>query len=62
VARGYEVLPIGITVEGANILTRNLIIFASIRCHPYLFRQMEAASQTTWRRLMRLCSVMAAIS
>jgi acyl-CoA dehydrogenase len=47
VARGYEALPIGITVEGANILTRNLIIFGqgAIRCHPYLFREMEAADR-----------------
>ena len=45
--RGYQALPIAITVEGANILTRNLIIFGqgAIRCHPYLFREMEAASQ-----------------
>jgi acyl-CoA dehydrogenase len=47
VARSYEALPIGITVEGANILTRNLIIFGqgAIRCHPYLFREMEAADR-----------------
>jgi acyl-CoA dehydrogenase len=47
VARGYEALPIGITVEGANILTRNLIIFGqgAIRCHPYLFREMQAADR-----------------
>ena len=45
--RAYQALPIAITVEGANILTRNLIIFGqgAIRCHPYLFREMEAASQ-----------------
>jgi acyl-CoA dehydrogenase len=44
VARGYEALPIGITVEGANILTRNLIIFGqgAIRCHPFLYREMQA--------------------
>jgi acyl-CoA dehydrogenase len=47
VARSYEALPIGITVEGANILTRNLIIFGqgAIRCHPYLFREMQAADR-----------------
>ena len=47
VARGYEALPIGITVEGANILTRNLIIFGqgAIRCHPYVYREMQAADQ-----------------
>jgi acyl-CoA dehydrogenase len=47
VGRSYQALPIGITVEGANILTRNLIIFGqgAIRCHPYLYRQMEAVTQ-----------------
>jgi acyl-CoA dehydrogenase len=46
IARGYQALPIGITVEGANILTRNLIIFGqgAIRCHPFLFREMEAVA------------------
>jgi len=40
----YETIPIAITVEGANILTRNLIIFGqgAIRCHPFLLREMEA--------------------
>lgn len=38
-------LPIGITVEGANILTRSMIIFGqgAIRCHPYVLKEMEAA-------------------
>jgi acyl-CoA dehydrogenase len=46
--RAYQALPIAITVEGANILTRNLIIFGqgAIRCHPFLLREMEAASQS----------------
>lgn len=37
-ASGYSALPIAITVEGANILTRNLMIFGqgAMRCHPYL--------------------------
>ncbi|HLU80391.1 MAG TPA: acyl-CoA dehydrogenase [Burkholderiaceae bacterium] len=44
-ARAYQQLPIGITVEGANILTRSLMIFGqgAIRCHPYLLAEMEAA-------------------
>jgi acyl-CoA dehydrogenase len=44
-ARGYESVPIAITVEGANILTRNLIIFGqgAIRCHPFVRAEMEAA-------------------
>ena len=39
----YDSVPISITVEGANILTRNLIIFGqgSMRCHPYAFREIE---------------------
>lgn len=42
--RGYQGTPIGITVEGANILTRSLIIFGqgAIRCHPYVFKEMES--------------------
>ncbi len=41
----YRAVPVGITVEGANILTRNLIIFGqgAIRCHPWLLREMQAA-------------------
>ncbi len=43
--RGYQYMPIGITVEGANILTRSLIIFGqgAIRCHPYLLSYVNAA-------------------
>ncbi|KAA3627951.1 MAG: acyl-CoA dehydrogenase [Proteobacteria bacterium] len=43
--RAYQAVPISITVEGANILTRSLIIFGqgAIRCHPYLLREMRAA-------------------
>jgi len=44
--RSYQQLPIAITVEGANILTRNLIVFGqgAIRCHPYVLKEMHAAS------------------
>ncbi|MBX2849197.1 MAG: acyl-CoA dehydrogenase [Acidiferrobacterales bacterium] len=44
-AHCYISTPIAITVEGANILTRNLIIFGqgAIRCHPFIFREMMAA-------------------
>lgn len=47
-AIGYQVVPIAITVEGANILTRNMIIFGqgAMRCHPYVFKEFEAASIT----------------
>jgi acyl-CoA dehydrogenase len=43
--RGYQSIPIAITVEGANILTRNLIIFGqgAIRCHPFVLKEMAAA-------------------
>ncbi len=43
--RGYQIVPVAITVEGANILTRSLIIFGqgAIRCHPYVLREMNAA-------------------
>jgi acyl-CoA dehydrogenase len=46
--RGYESSPIGITVEGANILTRCMIIFGqgAIRCHPYVLAELEAAQLT----------------
>lgn len=42
----YESAPIAITVEGANILTRNLIIFGqgAMRCHPYVLAELEAAN------------------
>ncbi len=45
-ASGYMSAPIGITVEGANILTRNLMIFGqgAIRCHPYVFNEMQAVN------------------
>lgn len=41
-ARIYQAIPISITVEGANILTRNLIIFGqgSVRAHPYLNQEI----------------------
>jgi acyl-CoA dehydrogenase len=44
-ARSYESVPITITVEGANLLTRNLIIFGqgAVRCHPFVLREMTAA-------------------
>ncbi len=43
--RSYQAIPIAITVEGANILTRNMIIFGqgAMRCHPYVFAEFEAA-------------------
>jgi len=47
--RVYQGWPIAITVEGANILTRNLMIFGQgvVRCHPYIRVEMQAAAQNT---------------
>ncbi|MGD8566737.1 MAG: acyl-CoA dehydrogenase [Gammaproteobacteria bacterium] len=46
--RIYQSIPISITVEGANILTRSMIIFGqgAIRCHPHVLKEMEAAHNT----------------
>ncbi len=45
-ARMYEGIPVSITVEGANILTRCLMIFGqgAIRCHPYVLQEMQAVA------------------
>jgi len=45
-SRPYISIPIGITVEGANILTRSLIVFGqgAIRCHPYAAKEMHAVA------------------
>jgi acyl-CoA dehydrogenase len=44
-ARIYQAVPIAITVEGANILTRSLMVFGqgAIRCHPFIVEEIEAA-------------------
>ncbi|HET7204698.1 MAG TPA: acyl-CoA dehydrogenase [Steroidobacteraceae bacterium] len=53
--RGYQVVPVVITVEGANILTRSLMILGqgAIRCHPYVLREMNAAKDKDKRRSLR---------
>jgi acyl-CoA dehydrogenase len=45
-ARAYQAVPIGITVEGANILTRSMIIYGqgAIRCHPYVQEEMRSVA------------------
>ncbi len=45
--RIYQAVPISITVEGANILTRSMIIFGqgAVRCHPYVFKEINSASE-----------------
>ena len=53
--RGYQAIPIAITVEGANILTRSLIIFGqgAIRCHPFVLKEMEAATDPDYERSLQ---------
>jgi acyl-CoA dehydrogenase len=50
--RGYQAVPVAITVEGANILTRSLMILGqgAIRCHPYVLREMGAAKEKDKRK------------
>ena len=47
IGRGYQAIPVAITVEGANILTRTLIVFGqgAVRCHPYLLKEMKATQE-----------------
>ncbi|MDJ0024570.1 acyl-CoA dehydrogenase FadE [Pantoea eucrina] len=51
-ARAYQGAPIAITVEGANILTRSMIIFGqgAIRCHPWVLKEMDAAAKNDLSR------------
>ncbi|WP_024275893.1 acyl-CoA dehydrogenase [Hyphomicrobium sp. 802] len=48
----YQMVPVGITVEGANILTRTLITFAqgALRSHPYLYKEVQAAQNPDKKR------------
>ncbi|MEO8672001.1 MAG: acyl-CoA dehydrogenase, partial [Tahibacter sp.] len=43
-ARAWDAVPIGITVEGANILTRSMIIYGqgAIRCHPFVQAEIDS--------------------
>lgn len=45
-ARAWDAVPIGITVEGANILTRSMIIYGqgAIRCHPFVQKEIAAVA------------------
>jgi acyl-CoA dehydrogenase len=47
IGSAYMSLPVAITVEGANILTRSLIVFGqgAIRCHPYVLKEIEATRE-----------------
>ncbi|MTD40914.1 acyl-CoA dehydrogenase [Erwinia sp. CPCC 100877] len=55
-ARAYQGAPIAITVEGANILTRSMMIFGqgAIRCHPFLLEEMAAAGRNDVNNFDRL--------
>ena len=48
IGRLYQIIPVGITVEGANILTRSMIIFGqgAVRCHPFIQSEMNALHET----------------
>ena len=54
-ARVYQQIPIAITVEGANILTRCLIIFGqgAIRCHPYVLKELAVAGDDNHERAVQ---------
>ncbi len=45
-ARAWDAVPIGITVEGANILTRTMIVYGqgAIRCHPFVQKEIESVA------------------
>ncbi len=48
----YQAMPVAITVEGANILTRSLITFAqgALRSHPFLYKEVQAAQDSNSER------------
>src|SRR5450830_1031947 len=54
-ANAYQQIPIAITVEGANILTRSLIIFGqgAIRAHPYVLKEMAAVNEPDHRKALQ---------
>ncbi len=53
--RAYQQIPVAITVEGANILTRSMIIFGqgAIRGHPYVLKEMEATHDPDHAKALR---------
>ncbi len=57
-------VPVGITVEGANILTRTLITFAqgALRSHPYLYREIQAAQNPDARAVSMRSTAPSAIT
>ncbi len=54
-ARAWDAVPIGITVEGANILTRSMIIYGqgAIRCHPFVQDEIAAIAENDLKKFDR---------
>ena len=54
-AHGYQAVPVGITVEGANILTRSMIIYGqgAVRCHPFVQTELKAVADGDLRTFDR---------
>ena len=52
IGRGYQLIPVGITVEGANILTRSMMIFGqgAMRSHPFLLKEVAAVHNEDTRQ------------
>lgn len=55
IGRAYQAIPVSITVEGANILTRSMIIFGqgAIRCHPYVLDEIKATRETNPKKAIQ---------
>ena len=55
IGRPYQIIPVAITVEGANILTRTLMIFGqgAVRCHPFIQSEMNALSEANSAKALR---------
>ncbi|NCT68196.1 MAG: acyl-CoA dehydrogenase [Rhodanobacteraceae bacterium] len=54
--RGWQGAPIAITVEGANIMTRSLMIFGqgAIRCHPFVLKEMQSLKIADYREKLKV--------
>jgi acyl-CoA dehydrogenase len=55
IGRLYQIIPVAITVEGANILTRTMMIFGqgAVRCHPFIQSEMNALNETDPAQALR---------
>jgi acyl-CoA dehydrogenase len=54
-ARTYQAIPVSITVEGANILTRSMIVFGqgAMRCHPHLLNELKAVHEKSPHKALK---------